>query len=180
MNAITTTPLADRFERMMAGRQVPPAVRAALLEAFMAGAAAHDQLVTQVTNKKGDKKKLAQDLAGVLDAAAGEILEAKAEAQKVAANLAPRPPAHDLPEPSDKMHLTPIETDGTNAIMPNGHGGTRPLPVYRFPGGYNTHWCPTSAALNAMRESPHLISCVVAHDGSMSMRVMPVQTVRTQ
>jgi len=165
--------LRDRFERMMGDRLVPAPVRAALLEAFMAGAAAHDRIITDTIQNGGDSAEVAK----ALDDAVGEMRQAKHELDEM---VKPAPVAPKHGSTVDNMVVVPVETSMTNAVRPHGHGGNKPLPVVRQPGITTTHWIISRKAMRAMGKSPHVLSLVVGDDGTQSMRVMPIQTVRGQ
>lgn len=67
---MSNTPLRDRFDAMLCGKPpISDGMRKALLEAFMAGAAAHDNIIIEALEGGADGRRLA----AICDAMVGEM-----------------------------------------------------------------------------------------------------------
>lgn len=75
------------------------------------------------------------------------------------------------------MSIVPCSHESTSRYIENGDGGNKPLPVTDIPGGKAIGFIISKRELKALKRSQGL-SLVIMDDGSISLEVVGVKTVK--
>lgn len=86
-----------------------------------------------------------------------------------------------LIEKANGFRVPPVETLNTTRNIQNGWAGIHPLPVVDIEGDMElSTWVLPRKALKAWMRDPHVLQLVRDKNGSLSMSVVPIQTVKSQ
>lgn len=55
----------------------------------------------------------------------------------------------------------PVQHAGCDSVIPNGHGGTKPLPIMKLPAGFQSAWVFGERAMKALKRSKGVVSLVI-------------------